>query len=340
MIFAIILVALLLAACSPMDNTEQENKLECAWTLRQIVFPADTSKAVFDNRGTVLHLYDGDSVMFECQMLQTETALIIQPVSMTNVTLIDTGRGENVYLEDSDPYPLTFVDDTTIVIQQNGLRYTWHREDSIEHEWGKEIRELIRLDLQNNLSREQHNYVLSSKERRQENIIHLVVYSMLAIVIVMLIILWIAIDNRKSKRRLQLQLRQIREEHDKRPQSIRTAIESVENDYFASDDYQLLQQRIATGQRIRKDEWSEIEEKVKRVYPGFCSQLHNLYNMSELEFQVCLLVKLRIAPTDIAAVLSRETSTISTVRSRLYKKVFGKKGGARDWDEFILSIGV
>lgn len=77
MIFAIILVALLLAACSPMDNTEQENKLECAWTLRQIVFPADTSKAVFDNRGTVLHLYDGDSVMFECQMLQTETALII-----------------------------------------------------------------------------------------------------------------------------------------------------------------------------------------------------------------------------------------------------------------------
>jgi hypothetical protein len=27
------------------------------------------------------------------------------------------------------------------------------------------------------------------------------------------------------------------------------------------------------------------------------------------------------------------------VRSRLYKKVFGHKGGAKDWDDFVLSIG-
>jgi DNA-binding CsgD family transcriptional regulator len=60
--------------------------------------------------------------------------------------------------------------------------------------------------------------------------------------------------------------------------------------------------------------------------------------MSELEYQVCILVKLRIAPKDIAAVLARDVSTISTVRSRLYQKVFSKKGGAKEWDEFILSI--
>ena len=86
-------------------------------------------------------------------------------------------------------------------------------------------------------------------------------------------------------------------------------------------------------------DWSEIEEHLKKVYPGFISQLHSLYPMSELEFQTCLLIKLRIAPTDIAAVLSRDVSTISTVRSRLYKKVFGRKGGAREWDDFILSMG-
>jgi hypothetical protein len=27
------------------------------------------------------------------------------------------------------------------------------------------------------------------------------------------------------------------------------------------------------------------------------------------------------------------------VRSRLFKKVFGREGGAREWDEFIHSIG-
>jgi hypothetical protein len=41
----------------------------------------------------------------------------------------------------------------------------------------------------------------------------------------------------------------------------------------------------------------------------------------------------------MAVVLARDASTISTVRSRLYKKVFGRKGGAREWDDFILSIG-
>ena len=61
--------------------------------------------------------------------------------------------------------------------------------------------------------------------------------------------------------------------------------------------------------------------------------------MSELEYQTCLLIKLRVAPKDIAAVLMRDVSTISTVRSRLYYKVFGRKGGTREWDEFVYSIG-
>ena len=47
----------------------------------------------------------------------------------------------------------------------------------------------------------------------------------------------------------------------------------------------------------------------------------------------------RLAEEKAAAVLARDVSTISTVRSRLYKKVFGQKGSTRKWDDFILSIG-
>ena len=56
-----------------------------------------------------------------------------------------------------------------------------------------------------------------------------------------------------------------------------------------------------------------------------------------METVSCIIVP-RIAPSDIAAVLARDISTIRTVRSRLYKKVFGQKGGAKEWDEFIMSI--
>ena len=135
------------------------------------------------------------------------------------------------------------------------------------------------------------------------------------------------------------QLQQIREEHEERPQTVKMAMRNVEEEFFASDEYIGLHQRITCGERLTNEDWTEMEERLKRVYPGFTSRLRNLYPMSELEYQVCLLIKLRITPTEMADVLSRDGSTISTVRSRLYKKVFGSKGGARDWDEFVLSIG-
>ena len=120
---------------------------------------------------------------------------------------------------------------------------------------------------------------------------------------------------------------------------VKEAVKTVEKEFFTSDAYVHLRQRITSGQRLKEPDWVDIEERLKTVYPGFTSQLRSLYPMSELEYQVCLLIKLRIPPSDIAAVLSRDVSTISTVRSRLYKKVFGQKGGTREWDDFILSMG-
>jgi hypothetical protein len=50
------------------------------------------------------------------------------------------------------------------------------------------------------------------------------------------------------------------------------------------------------------------------------------------------LLKIRTAPAEIATVLNKDKSTISSMRRRLYKKVFGKEGSGKDWDEFILSL--
>jgi len=40
----------------------------------------------------------------------------------------------------------------------------------------------------------------------------------------------------------------------------------------------------------------------------------------------------------MAVVVALDAIPIITVRSRLYKKVFERKGGAKEWDEFILSF--
>lgn len=325
--------------CSSGSNGDKHFKFDGVWTLRQMDYPSGGSKTFEETKETLLRLYEGDSVFHQCWMTRTETGLTIRPIEDVRVSVLDKGHGEYVYLEDDDPHPLTVKGDSAIVIQEQGILYTWQSTDDIANEWSEEIREIVAAELQKGQG-ERQSYMLSRKEREQANVIHGLVFSTIGIVVLLLLIARIAIDYRKEKRRLQLQLQQIQEVQQERPQVVRQAIESVEKAYFASDEYQSMQRRIATGEILKDNDWLTIESQIKKLYPGFSSQLRNLHAMSELEYQVCLLIKLRVAPSDMAVVLARDASTISTVRSRLYKKVFGQKGGAREWDEFILSIGI
>ena len=334
------IVVYLIVGCTSSNHHQKPFLLEGAWILRQKCYPAGENETFTDHKGTILRLYDSDSVMYQCWLTKTETGLVVKPLTMTDVTLIDKGGSEYLYLESDNPRPLTVNGDSSIVIQQDGVLYTWYSAQDIADEWGNEVMNITAENMEKNKFGESQSYVLSAKERQQENVIHGFIFVTLIVITLMLLIARIAIDNRKAKRRLQLQLQQIQEVQQERPLSVKQAIESVEKDYFASDEYTALQRHITSGQRLKSDDWQNIEHQIKKVYPGFSSQLRGLYTMSELEHQVCLLTKLRIAPSDMATVLARDASTISTVRSRLYKKVFGQKGGAKEWDEFILSIGV
>ena len=334
----LLMASCIVLGCSSGSNGDKHFKFDGVWTLRQMDYPSGGSKTFEETKETLLRLYEGDSVFHQCWMTRTETGLTIRPIEDVQVNVVDKGHGEYVYLEDDDPHPLTVKGDSAIVIQEQGILYTWHSTDDIANEWSEEIREIVAAELQKGQG-ERQSYMLSRKEREQANVIHGLVFSTIGIVVLLLLIARIAIDYRKEKRRLQLQLQQIQEVQQERPKVVRQAIESVERAYFASDEYQSLQRRIATGEILKDNDWLTIESQIKKLYPGFSSQLRNLHAMSELEYQVCLLIKLRVAPSDMAVVLARDASTISTVRSRLYKKVFGQKGGAKEWDEFILSIG-
>ena len=335
----LLMASCIVLGCSTGSNGGKHYILDGVWTLRQMDHPEGHSRTFADTEETLLRLYEGDSVFHQCWMTRTETGLTIRPIEDVHVNMVDKGHGEYIYIEDNDPHPLMVKDDSTIVIQQEGILYIWHFANEIANEWSEEIKEIVAAELQKGQG-ERQSFMLSRKERHQANVIHWFIISTISIVVLLLLIARIAIDYRKEKRRLQLQLQQIQEVQQERPQVVKQAIESVETAYFASDEHQTLQRRIATGEILKDDDWNNIESQIKKIYPGFSSQLRNLHAMSELEYQVCLLIKLRVAPSDMADVLARDASTISTVRSRLYKKVFGQKGGTKEWDEFILSIGI
>lgn len=335
----IMALALLVTGCRDGKDTDDGKLLSGAWVLTEMEYPMGGTERYPINNMRLLRIYRGDSVMWECGLTQTPTALVAHhPYWKADITLISKGGGEYVYLEGDEPRPLQVRDDTTIVVQRNGVRYTWQRAESLYREWGEEIRGIVEDNYEGDEASEGRRFVLSMKEREQRATIHWLLWGSMVIVVALLVMGQTLLNYRRERRRLKLQLEQIREVKEHRPATVRRAQEDVETAFFRSDEYDALRRRIASGRPLTEADWQEVRDRLKEVYPGFVGQLRGLYPMSELEMQVCMLTKLRIPPTDMASVLARDASTISTVRSRLYGKVFGRKGGAREWDEFVLSI--
>ena len=114
--------------------------------------------------------------------------------------------------------------------------------------------------------------------------------------------------------------------------------EHAETMIFSSDVYQRIQNCLNHGRSLTQQDWTELTEVVNGIYTGFTEKLYSLYRMSEQDYHVSLLIKVRIQPKDIALLTAHSKESVASTRSRLYSKVFGIKGSSKDWDDFILSL--
>ncbi|MBR6030489.1 MAG: hypothetical protein IKP36_00830 [Bacteroidaceae bacterium] len=114
--------------------------------------------------------------------------------------------------------------------------------------------------------------------------------------------------------------------------------EQAETVIFSSDIYRRIQECLNSGRSLNYQDWSELTQLMNSIYTGFTEKLYSLYRMSEHELHVSLLTKAHLQPKDIAMLTAHSKESIATTRSRLYSKVFGKKGSSKDWDDFILSL--
>jgi regulator of replication initiation timing len=119
-------------------------------------------------------------------------------------------------------------------------------------------------------------------------------------------------------------------EHEKRQQA--------ETIIFSAPVYHRLQECLNSQRTPTLHDWDELTQLVNCIYTGFTEKLYSLYNMSEQDYRVSLLIKLRLQPKDIALLTAHTKASVASTRSRLYSKVFGKNGSSKDWDEFILSL--
>ncbi len=335
--FCLIVLLLMLISCG--NSERNDSPIEGAWTLTHINYPIGESYDYPINGTTYFHIYDGDSILYDCRLLYTASGIIVASGSVSQITLSELGNGNLMYMEDDEPRPLVVINDSVITTQQSGIVFTWKRVTDMSEDKINEIREIIRNDQSIDANEAVRHYVLSTTERKLLSTNHRLIYALIAVFVCLLITAQIAIAKHQKVCRADRRLREIEEEIALRPQPVRMALKEVERSFFVSDYYRKLHRSITEGQRLKAEDWQEIEHQLDAVYPSFTNHLLSLYSMSELEFQTSLLIKLRISPSDIANVLARDISTISSTRSRLYQKVFHKKGSSKQWDDFVLSIG-
>ena len=83
-------------------------------------------------------------------------------------------------------------------------------------------------------------------------------------------------------------------------------------------------------------EWVELRSAIHVFLPKFIDSLCTLYpQMSLLETQICILVKLKFSPTELCILLGKSSSAIANARKRLLEKIFKTEGSPTEFDQKI-----
>lgn len=179
-------------------------------------------------------------------------------------------------------------------------------------------------------------HLLSLTKMRADARRKYVIGGALAAVLIVFGAIGYAIWSRKRRRAVERRLAQFEAERQWATEESRNQREADEARFLQSDYYQRVRRKIESGEAMSQHDWDELEANVTMFAPDFLTKLQSLYRFSLVELHVCLLIKARFTPAEISTLLCKSQSGVSSIRSRLYKKVFNKKGSSIDWDDFII----
>ncbi len=326
-----------LGSCKHSKPSEELYGLPGTWILQKMTFPAGYERHYPQNKQHVCLIIGRDTTFYNCRFHHTETGVVVLAGAAGKSDIKPNGENEYLLFENGAKRPLTVIDDTTIVIQRYGVQYTWIRDKKLSESCVQEICNIV-THAAKHPDDELTQYAISTSERELQTINYRLLGSLALLLLLLLFVAAYTWRVQQRKKRIERQLSQIKEETSLRPQQVAQVMQNVADEFFLSDYYQMLKQKIAKGKVLNLQEWEELEEQFKTVFPDFVRHLSALCHLSVTEWRVSLLIKLRFTPTEIAGCIAKETTTISSKRSRLSAKVFSKAGSSKDWDNFIHSL--
>ena len=112
----------------------------------------------------------------------------------------------------------------------------------------------------------------------------------------------------------------------------------IPGDIKASPTYEMINDLIYNAKSIKDNEIAMVFDMMKTYFPSFVNHLLLLPKLSLQEQLICIFTKLDISNKDIANLVVKSESTISSARIRIYEKLAKSKGTAKDFNHLISSL--
>lgn len=194
----------------------------------------------------------------------------------------------------------------------------WHRAKTEIY-----LRESPNDSMQRELLQEQER-VLKASERRSNRLVATIVAILLGLLLLACLLIFRFVFLRKESERKQ---RKQMFFHEKSAHKIETSPETL-----------VMQRRFVASEVPSEDEWEQFQTMIDRNCDGFSQRLSSVYKLSTQEFRVCLLIKAKFKPSEIAVLTAHSKEAITSTRRRLYKKIMGIEGTPEMLDELMLHV--
>ena len=89
-------------------------------------------------------------------------------------------------------------------------------------------------------------------------------------------------------------------------------------------------------EEMNEENWTELADTVEELIPNFIPMLKN--RVSDRDYRICLLIRLGIPASLMARLLNLSDAAISKSRKTMLKKLCGKVGKPKEFDEYVLHI--
>lgn len=177
------------------------------------------------------------------------------------------------------------------------------------------MNEQLKSDLLNN-----RNVELSRENEKRKALIWMIIG---CVMVVALGAVWMVRRQLKERRKLYEEM---------------GTVNAVKRQFYDRETDEMIRRNVRNEKPLKEKEWQEIEAKVAEKMPGFRERLNEVYQFSEQEYRICILIKMGVSPSEISTLMATSRSNVSQTRQRMQKKVFNGRGSAKDWDRYIMSL--